>query len=257
MVQISQNRFIGKKPARAGAIKLGIADYVDISKLPPVPPNFGHDKLVADYGMLANDRAGCCVWSGAAHETMLWNAMAGRTVHFTDTDVLEDYTAVTGYNPADPSTDQGTDMVTAAEYRQKTGVRDNTGARHKIAAYLAIDATKLDQLWAAAYLFGAVGIGIQLPDSAETQFDAGQEWTVVPGSQNSGGHYVPLSGRKNGILYIVTWGKLQPVSLGFLQTYVDEAVAYCSEEALVNGKSLLGFDSAALLADLGSMQKAA
>ena len=54
-----------------------------------------------------------------AHETMLWNKEAARTVTLNNESVLKDYSAVTGFNPNDPNTDQGTDMQVAA--RRNTG----------------------------------------------------------------------------------------------------------------------------------------
>ena len=51
-------------------------------------------------------------------------------------------------------------------------------------------------------------------------------------------------------LAVVTWGDIQFMSEAFLVTFCDEAVAYVSQECLVNQKSPEGFDYAALLADL-------
>ena len=64
------------------------------------------------------------------------NKDAARTVTFNNQSVLKDYSAVTGFNPNDPNTDQGTDMQVAASYRRKTGVLDAAGKRHKVIAYL-------------------------------------------------------------------------------------------------------------------------
>ena len=189
-------------------------------------------------------------WAGAAHETMMLAKEAGNTATFNDAAVLSDYGAATGFEISDPSTDQGTDMQEAAAYRRKTGVLDAGGERHTIAAYLALEPSDLTHLYQAAYLFGAVGIGVQLPQSGLDQFDQRQPWSVVPGSPNEGGHYVPLLGRTAAGLAVVTWGDIQFMSEAFLMTYCDEAVAYVSQECLVNQKSPEGFDYAALLADL-------
>jgi hypothetical protein len=244
----------GKKPARPGAIKLKLSTYLKASSLPTPPANFGHGGLVSSYGMLGNDRYGDCVWAGAAHETMLWAKEGGTTAGFTTTDVLEDYAAATGFNPNDPSTDQGTDLLQSAEYRRTVGVRDNLGNRHKIAAYLQIQSDNLQELAVAAYLFGAVGIGWQIPNTAQPQFQAGQPWDVVEGAYTVGGHYTPLIGRQNGLFRVITWGKIQNVTTNFFNCYSDEAVAYVSEEMLTNGVSPEGFDLAALQADLAQLQ---
>ena len=245
----------GKTPARPGTMKLKLSNYVDKSKLPAVPADFGHDHdMPLDWHMLGNDQFGCCVWAGAAHETMLWNHMATTPVKFFDYDVLSDYAAVTGFKPADPSTDNGTDMLLAADYRRKTGIVDSQGKRHKVAAYLALKPGSVSDIWAATYLFGAVGIGLEMPDSTQDQFTAGKPWTIVPGSNVEGGHYVPLVGRRQNFLHVVTWGRVQRVAIDFFQKYCDEAVAYVSLEALHNNKSPEGFDSAALLKDLNALQ---
>lgn len=232
-------------------------DYVDRSILPKCPRSFGHDGLIGDtaWGMLGNDSYGDCVFAGAAHETMLWNAMAGRTVSFTDKAVLSDYSAVTGFDPSKPDTDQGTDMEEAAAYRRKTGVVDAAGVRHKVGAYLALEPGSVEHLYLAAYLFGAVGIGIEFPSSAMDQFDKGKVWSVVRGAQVEGGHYIPLIA-KHGHLICVTWAKEQPMTAGFFGKYCDEAVAYCSEEMLTSGKSPEGFNMDQLKADLAALKSA-
>jgi hypothetical protein len=246
---------LGKKPARAGAIKLKLSRYADATALPPVPATFGHDALIgaADWLMLANDRYGDCVWAGAAHETMMLAREAGGVVSFTDADVLGDYAAVTGFDPQKPATDQGTDMQAAADYRRKTGILDADGSRHSIAAYLALEPGDLSHLYQATYLFGAVGIGLQLPASALDQTDQNKPWDVVAQSPNDGGHYVPLVGRYADGLHVVTWGAIQVMTEAFLKTYCDEAIAYVSQDCLVAQKTPEGFDYAALLRDLAAL----
>ncbi len=250
---------LGKTPARpwqapGNKFRLGtyLAAPAALAALPPVPAVFGHQALIGarDWGLLGNDQYGDCVWAGAAHETMMLAKEAGNTVTFNDAAVLSDYSAATGFEISDPSTDQGTDMQEAAAYRRKTGVLDVGGRRHTIAAYLALEPGNLTHLYQAAYLFGAVGIGMQLPQSGLDQFDRRQPWSIVAGSPNEGGHYVPLLGRTAAGLAVVTWGDIQFMSEAFLVTFCDEAVAYVSQECLVNQKSPEGFDYAALLADL-------
>lgn len=255
---------LGKAPAREGAVKFRLTDYISASALPPAPAAFDHHGLVADYGILANDSVGCCVFSGAAHETMLWNAETGIKVAFTNKAVLSDYSAVTGYDPRDPNTDQGTDMEVAAQYRRKTGVIDGLGVRHKVGAYVALPGVSakganspavLDLLASAAYVFGAVGIGIEFPSSAMDQFNSNQPWDVVPGSPIDGGHYTPVVGRlENGNFLVVTWGQIQEATPAFLLRYMDEAIVYLSTEFLNGqGVSIDGFNLAALNADIKSL----
>lgn len=246
---------LGKLPARKDSIQFKLAKYLNLAALPTPPSKYGHQALVIDWeGMLGNDQYGDCVFAGAAHETILWGKEGGKNVTFSTQSVLSDYSAVTGFNPNDPNSDQGTDMQVAASYRRKTGVKDQNGTRHKVDAYLAIAAGNVAEVKQAVYLFSNVGIGFQFPASAMTQFNAGKNWTVVSGSKIEGGHYVPVVGYDSRYLYVVTWGKLQKMSWGFFKKYCDEAVVYLSSEMLVNGKSLEGFDAAQLQADLGQLK---
>jgi len=206
--------------------------------------------------MLGNDQYGDCVWAGAAHETMLWNAERGKTVVFDATHVLGDYSKVTGFNPHDPNSDQGTDVHQALNYRRRTGVADQTAVRHKLGAYVALTPGSWTQLLSACYVFSAVGIGIQFPESAMAQFNAGKPWTPVAGSQIEGGHYVPVVGRPtSSYVDVVTWGKVQRMSASFYEKYCDEAYAILSTEMLDAGKTLEGFDLGQLQADLAAIPK--
>jgi len=240
---------LGKTPARPGAVQLKLSSYLNTTALPAPPKDFGHDQLPS-WGMLGNDQYGDCVFAGAAHETMLWNAAAGRAVPFDDTAVLGDYSAVTGFTPTDPNTDQGTDMQVAASYRRKTGVADTHGTRHQVSAYVALQVGNVKELLLAAYLFEAVGIGIRFPRSAMTQFNRGRPWSVVSGSPIEGGHYVPCVGSRKGQLLVVSWGRVQAMTTGFYRKYCDEAIVYLTAENLTGGKTVEGFDTAALTADL-------
>lgn len=246
---------LGKKPARPGAVRLRLASYTDAAGLPPLPAIFGHDATIGAHvwGMFANDRYGDCVWAGAAHETMLLAREAGNVVAFTDADVLGDYAAATGFDSAKPDTDQGTDVGEAAEYRRLTGIIDAHGCRHRIAAYLALEPGNLEHLYQATYLFGAAGIGLQLPVTALAQSKRGQTWDVVAGAPIDGGHYVPLVGRQAAGLHVVSWGMLQIMTEKFLEQYCDEAIAYVSQECLVNQKSPEGFSYADLISDLAAL----
>jgi hypothetical protein len=250
------NFALGKAPARKNSILLWLDNYIHFGDLPVAPREFGQQALVTDWGMLGNDNYGDCVWAGAAHETMLWNAEAGSKVTFADDAVLSDYSAVTGFDPSDPSTDQGTDMQKAAAYRQKTGVLDAFGHRHTVEAYVALKKRSLDWITRAAYAFGAVGVGIRFPSTAMAQFNAGKPWSYVPFSTVEGGHYVPIVGRlANGNLLCVTWGQIQEMTPTFFWKYNDENVAYLSLEALKNSENLLGLNVRQLEADLRALRR--
>lgn len=249
---------LGKLPARKGAVKFKLSRYLDLSQLPVPPDEFGHTDLITDWGVMANDEVGDCVLAGAAHETMLWNIEAGQTIPFSNEAVLSDYSAITGYDPSNPDSDQGTDMQVAAEYRRTTGIVDTNGNRHKVVAYLAIEPGNLNQLLVAMYLFEGVGIGIRFPGSAMKQFENGQPWTPPapddPDGQIEGGHYIPGFAKRGGNILCVTWGKVQPMSPEFFTQFCDEAVVYLTSEDLKDGKTLEGFSLDDLQADLAKLK---
>jgi hypothetical protein len=59
--------------------------------------------------------------------------------------------------------------------------------------------------------------------------------------------------RADGLFVFVSWGAVQLATSRFVQTYCDEAVAYLSQQDLVNQKSPDGFDYATLTADLARL----
>lgn len=242
---------LGKTPAVKNSASFRFRDYAALASLPTPPSKAGHQLLVVNWdGMLGNDTVGDCVVAGAGHETILWNTEASKTVTITTQNAISDYSAITGYNPDDPNSDKGTDMTVAAKYRQKIGVVDQTNARHQIGAYLAITPGNKEEIKQAIHLFSDVGIGIEFPASAMTQFNEGKTWTVVSGSKIEGGHYVPAVGYDSLYVYVVTWGKIQKCSWDFIEKYMDEGLVYISQEMLTNNKSLEGFDLVQLQTDL-------
>ena len=249
---------LGKLPARPDAVQLKMTRYLIPATLPTPPAEFGHDAVIADWEMLGNDTVGDCVIAGGLHETMLWTANGSVEATMSTAAAIKNYSAITGYRPSagpvgDNPTDRGTDMQVAASYRRKKGLVDAAGKRHKVGAYLAIEPGDLEQHFLAIYLFGAIGIGLNFPDSAMTQFRAGQPWTVVNGAKIEGGHYVSGIARRGGNLIVVTWGREQVVDAGFLAKYNDESIAYVSAEYLRAGKSPEGFDADQLNADLAAI----
>lgn len=238
---------LGKKPAAPRPTDFKFADFAAAIKLPSVPSRFGHGTAYADWQMLGNDRNGDCVWAGAAHEHMLLNKVVhGTDVPFDDNAVLGDYTAATGFDPNDPSTDNGTDVHAALDYRRKTGIADANGTRHQIGAYVSLDPKNWQHLEQAAYIFGAVGIGFEFPNTAMDQFNAGEPWDYVPGTPPpKEGHYVPTVGSLHAPdqASAISWAKRQVFTVAFYEQYNDESWVYITPEELHNNQTgLHGFD---------------
>jgi hypothetical protein len=250
---------LGKAPATVDHRDLKFAEYVDFLKVPIPPVNFGHETTIGQrsWAMLGNDQYGDCVFAGACHEHMLWTAeVTGKPTLFTDNSALAAYGAVTGFRPDDPSSDQGTNVRDALSYRQKTGIKDAHGTRHKIGAYVALEPGNLAHLFVATYLFGAVGVGLRFPSYAMDQFGAGKAWDVVKGQpEPTEGHYVPVVAKRGGKLTAVTWGQTQTITQAFYTAYCDEAWAFIAPDHLHKLKSPEGFNMAQLTADLAAVKR--
>lgn len=261
-------RKLGKKPATRDDrdIRFGAVLAPAAMSLPQPPARFGHAGMYRGdgWGMMGNgpddtvapgfQGAGDCVFAGAAHETMETNRLAGRTVTFTGANAISDYSAVTGYRVGDDSTDRGTDVRNALNYRRKTGVVDAHGNRHKIGAYVALTPGDWAELRQAVYLFAAVGVGVEFPDSADEQFANGEPWDVVPGASIVGGHYIPAMGFSGlHTAGIISWGRRVSMTEAFYSSYCDEAFALVFPEELRNGKTERGMDLAALNATLAQL----
>ena len=203
--------------------------------LPTPPKIFGHELLLAggNWGILGNDVAGDCTLCDAAHQTMLLTLEGGKSpARFTAKDVIGDYAVISGYDGTDAS-DTGCDMQDVANYRQKTGVIDANGVRHKLQSWASLKVGDLTQLAQAAYIFGAASVGVQLPSSAPDQFDAQVPWSVVASDTIEGGHCITIVGVNSaGDFLALTWGRLHAVQRAWLSKYMDEAIAPLSVEML-------------------------
>jgi hypothetical protein len=235
----------GKRPAQPARPHLRLAS--GLTALPAPPAQIIYD-AVPDWGMQGNDTVGDCVEAYVAHAIEQISLYANGSVSAVATaDTIRLYSAITGYRPSDPSTDQGTNMQDAFTYWRKKGVFGG----HKIAAFAAVSLANWSEIENAVAMFGAAGIGFNFPASAMDQFNAGQPWTVVRGSEVDGGHCVMLIGYDADWLYVVTWGKVQRMDRKFWATYVDEAWVPITRE-VINSKGLDAFGGVLDLASLGA-----
>lgn len=223
----------------------------------PDPPAVAGDLAKFDGQMYANDRLGCCAIAGPAHETRHWLGLIGRDAPITDDQVISVYSQVTGYDPADPSTDQGSVVADVVKFRRTVGFPDAAGGRHRILTGLGLQAGDRRELALAIAYFDAAGIGFQVPDYAMDQFRADQPWDVQGNPADAtieGGHYVAALAYGPAGITVATWGKLQLMTWAFYQAFADEAWAYLSPEFLdAAGHSPDGLDIDALRQDIAAL----
>ena len=128
---------LGKRPQRHDVRTLKLARYLTGAGQaqplqPPASVDYTHG--MQDWGMMLNDRLGCCTISAVGHAVQTWTANAlGRELTVPDSTILEYYEKWDGYNPADPATDQGgVELDVLNDWRQ--GEFDG----HSLDAYVSI-----------------------------------------------------------------------------------------------------------------------
>lgn len=205
--------------------------------------------------MLGNDTYGDCGPAGAMHLIQVQTANTGNPLHGTLQQTLDLYSAVTGFNPKDPSTDQGTVLIDLLAFWKNTGitVTDSTGKSvvHKILGWASLDLSSVPQMRYANDVFGGTYLGINLPQSAETDTT---NWTYKPKSRIIGGHCIDGTGQGSAGGHIISWGMNIPFQWEFLLNYLDEGYCVVSESWLgQQGKSPSGMDLDGLLSAMKSL----
>jgi hypothetical protein len=239
-------QMLGKLPVRTDVRTLSLARYVDGARLPSPPDSFDETSGVDSWPMYRNDEIGDCTTAAAAHMIEAWTAAGrGRAVVLSERAVLEAFEHV---KVTDPFTgEEGAVELDVLRYWRKTGI-----ARHRIGAYARVAVHDQRLVQTAAWLFGGLYIGLQMPLTAHAQ--PVWDWTgslagpARPGSW--GGHAVDVVRYDRNGLTVVTWGRLQELTWSFWDRYCDEAYCILSNDFLNKGNAPNGFDLAALEADL-------
>lgn len=242
----------GRLPAEPARPHLKFGAYLALElPAPPASADWLTPVPAADWGMLANDRYGDCTCAGVGHKRIgdvYVNQGAVLTV--TDDDALGLYSAVTGFTPADPSTDQGAVCQDVLDFWRKHGFLGE-----KIVAFAKVDLSNVTEIKQAISLFGQIYCGFNFPGSAMDQFNSGQPWDVVKGATIEGGHCVTIGAYDKTGLECVTWGKVQKLTWAFLKKYFDEAWVIIGPDFInaQTGKDAQGLDLYTLGQDFASL----
>jgi len=239
-------QMLGKLPVRTDVRTLSLGRYVDPALLPPPPAAFDEATGIDTWPMYANDRIGDCTTAAAAHMIEAWTAAGrGQAVELPELAVRDAFEHVKRTDPV--IGEEGAVELEVLRYWRKTGI-----GGHRIGAYARVAVHDHRLVQTAAWLFGGLYIGLQMPLIAQVQ--PVWDWTgslsgpALPGSW--GGHAVDVVRYDRHGLTVVTWGRLQELTWSFWGRYCDEAYCILSDDFLKQGKSPNGFDLAALEADL-------
>lgn len=214
----------GRLPDDRSRPRVFFSRFWRTSYLPPEAADYYTG--VASWGMLGNDRYGDCVFASNGHLVEQQTALGDHAeAGVTTTQALAEYTRVTGFNPNDPNTDNGSTV--------QAGLHDltlNGLAGKKIAAYAQLNHQNLGEVKTAVAQLGAVDVGCVITQSAMDQFNAGQPWDYTGDNTPMGGHCILLTGYDSTYLYFVTWGKVQKATYAWWNNYVEEAWAVISAD---------------------------
>lgn len=228
----------------------------------PTAPDFDNTALAktALSDILGNDTLGDCTAAGAGHIVDSATADAEAPAVITRDQCIAFFSQSTGYNPADPSTDQGGDEITVCTSWQQKGY-DGKGA-HAIAGWAALTDEQLADaafVKSVAWLF-PLYFGIELADGWTQISGDGFVWDVgAPPDPNDGHCVVGLGGNSKGIL-IDSWGYVGTITYAAIAQFCASKAggnlfAILTPELIDKAKNLApsGFDYDQLLADLQDM----
>ena len=135
--------------------------------LPPDSCDYSSSAAQSLRNIYGNDSLGDCVIASAHHVQGTATGNAGSIVVASDAQIVADYSAIGGYVPGQPDSDQGCDEVTALNFYCSTGWRTNGT---KGLGWLLVDATNAQEVKQAIYLFEHLIICEELPDASVSPF---------------------------------------------------------------------------------------
>jgi hypothetical protein len=205
--------------------------------------------------MFDNDALGDCTAAALANQEIAWNNAVGRASDITEKQVVQFYSATTGYDPTNPATDEGgVESDILSQWLKTPGLLGG----HNLTAFAAFRPQNLTSLKDSIWVTGGAYLGLNLPETIETQ---GRLWEVpaqgatgtgAPGSL--GGHAVCALGYDPRVIYFASWGSLYQMTWDFYTTYAEEAYSLISSDFVrADGLAPNGFDLATLQADMQAL----
>ena len=239
---------LGKLPARHLMGLPALSSYT--LALPDAPDAVDWSVGLASFGMMANDHLGDCTAAAAAHAIQTWTiSESGQEETPSDDEVVEFYSASTGYDPADTSTDQGGVESAVLSYWRRNPIKG-----HVLDGFVSVNPKSKPTVRDAIWLFGGAYLGLMLPISAQRQlvWDVPAEGVTGVGAPGSwGGHAVWAVAYDSRTVTVVTWGMRKSMTWEFFATYAEEAYALLSPTwTAKDAVSPSGFDFATLQTDL-------
>jgi hypothetical protein len=242
---------LGKRHPRHDPRVPMLAKYT--ATLPSAPLAVEYRSKIVRWPMMLNDQLGDCTCAAVGHVIQQWTTYNDKPTVLSDQQVEQLYQSVGGYNPSDPTTDNGAVEADVLNYWL-----NNQVVGHPLGAYAALELQNHNEVKDAVYWFGNCYIGLALPLSAQTQ----DVWAkppggaVGPGAPGSwGGHAVPVVAYDGRGLDVITWGAVKRMTWQFWDTYCDEAYALLSTDWTEGKLAPPGFNYEQLSADIQTIKR--
>jgi hypothetical protein len=227
---------------------------------PPATADYSKPAAAALANVYCNDTLGDCVIAGIGHVVGVLTAGAtGSPFVYTNDQIIQLYSAIGGYVPGQPSTDQGCDEQTALNYWENNGA---PAGSHRIAGWLSVNAADPTEYRAALWLFENLYFGLELPDAWINPMPAesGFTWNAAGPADPNNGHCVVGVGYTAQGVTIDTWGMTGTLTDKAIAKYGTqdshgEVYTVVSQDAIsqASQKAPNGFDWSQLIADFDSM----
>ncbi len=224
----------GKLPYVHDPRTFHLSDYLSQEHVVKIPHeyNWGRKIHPNKWSSFGNLKINNCTCAAAGHLIMSWTSNIGRLHKPTTKAIVKAYADITGFNAKTDGIGEPVEAIKALKYWRKHGIDER-----KITSFAKLDFKNRAQLKQAIYFYGGCYVGLNLPKSAEKQYNESKKWTVPRSGTNGAGepgswigHALLMTGYSKNELTAITWGKEIILSLDFWETYVDESYAIFSED---------------------------
>jgi hypothetical protein len=252
---------LGRRRPVARCPRFSLHNYLMRGIAPP-PASCDYTKPAAKAlaNVYMNDTLGDCVIAGIAHVVGVLTAGASGTPFlYTNEQIIQLYSAIGGYVPGNPSTDNGCDEQTALNYWENNGA---PAGSNRIAGWLSVNAADPTEFRTALWLFENLYFGLELPDKWINPMPAepGFTWDAAGPPDPNNGHCVAGFAYNAQGVTIDTWGMTGTLTDKAIGKYCvaqanGEVYTVVSQDAIsqASQKAPNGFDWSQLIADFDSM----
>jgi hypothetical protein len=208
----------------APMLKLG--DYLDKAKIAPQPASCDWSgpamSVISD--IEGNAAVGDCVLAEEAHFIGVVTGNANSLYAYTTAQTLAAYSAITGYDPNNPASDQGTDPVMCLNYFTRNAYADGS----ILAGYALVDNTNVEEVKFAINGLGNLKMWVGLPNAWVNPMPSrnGFVWDVNPANPSQGHCFgspgyrevqvtrkgVRVVGANDAGIQVMTWGLIGTVT---------------------------------------------